>query len=247
MNQSGDTPMMISCDHASNTIPRSLDGLGIDPALKALHIAYDIGARQVATLLSKQFNAPLLLANYSRLVVDLNRHHGDPSMFPEVSDRHPIPGNFNLSEQQIQQRLDDLFAPYHSFHSAMVDKLCARFQKPVILSIHSFTDVFFEFKRPWHFGVLWDHSRELAGRLIGSFRALSDSENAGLVIGDNEPYHARDPLGYSLVEHGANRDVEIVLIEIRQDLIADAAGQEWAARIIFEAFNPLLDWTAKKK
>jgi len=235
--------MMISCDHASNAVPRCLNDLDIDPALKALHIAYDIGARQVATLVAERFNAPLLLANYSRLVVDLNRHHGDPSMFPEISDRHTIPGNLNLSEQQIQQRIEGLFEPYHTRHSIMVDALTARFKKPVILSIHSFTDVFFEFKRPWHFGVLWDHSRELATRLIESFRARSKLETPNLVIGDNEPYHARDPLGYSLVVHGANRNVEIVLLEIRQDLIADSAGQEWAAGIIHDAMKPLLDWS----
>lgn len=57
--------MMIACDHAGNKIPNKLGSLGLAATLLEDHIAYDIGARQVAMILSKQFDAPLLLANYA--------------------------------------------------------------------------------------------------------------------------------------------------------------------------------------
>ena len=241
VNENGKAPMMIACDHASNRIPLKLGGLGIDPALLDLHIAYDIGAWQVARRLSEKFDAPLLVANYSRLAVDLNRHYGDPGMFPEVSDHHPIPGNKDLDAASRQLRIQSLFEPYHRQHGEMVDERKRRFVKPIILSVHSFTDCYQGFARPWHFGVLWDQDEELAKRLLANFTTIAQDHDPILVVGDNEPYHARNPLGYSLVAHAASKNVEMALIEIRQDLIADEAGQRWAAEILYQIVEPLLD------
>lgn len=123
LNEAGTAPLLIACDHASNRIPRKLNGLGIDPDLYERHIAYDIGTRQVGKILMEMFDAPLLLSNYSRLVVDLNRHHDDPTMIAEISDNHIIAGNQGLSEVDRKQRLQKIFDPYHSTYSDLVDGL----------------------------------------------------------------------------------------------------------------------------
>jgi predicted N-formylglutamate amidohydrolase len=52
-----------------------------------------------------------------------------------------------------------------------------------------------------------------------------------LVVGDNEPY-AGGLAGDSMYAHGTQRGLAHALIEIRQDLIAEAAGQlAWAERL----------------
>ena len=242
VNETGNGPLMIACDHASNRVPQSLNGLGIDEDLLALHIAYDIGAQQVAEKLSVKFDAPLLIANYSRLVLDLNRHFGDPGMFAEVSDQHVIMGNQNLGDEEKQMRIAALFEPYHQRHGQMVDQLKQKFRKPIILSVHSFTDQYQGFLRPWQFGVLWDQDEMLAKQLLHNFNNVAQLHKPPLSIGDNEPYHARQPLGYSLVEHAAKKNVEMALIEIRQDLITDEKGQQWAADILYEVIAPLLEF-----
>ena len=241
LNENGVAPLLIACDHASNLIPNKLGGLGIDPSLYEFHIAYDIGTRQVGKLLMEMFDAPLLLSNYSRLVVDLNRHHEDPAMIAEVSDNKAIPGNQGISQADRDLRLKSIFDPYHGIYSQLVDGLKQKFLRPMILSVHSFTERFQGFDRPWHFGVLWDKDKDLANSLLDNFAKIAVRQDPPLVIGDNEPYDARVPMGYSQIVHGYRKNVEMALIEIRQDLVVDKDGQAWAARILYDAIHPLLN------
>jgi predicted N-formylglutamate amidohydrolase len=53
-----------------------------------------------------------------------------------------------------------------------------------------------------------------------------------LTVGDNQPYAVGDLSDYTVPTHGEQRGLPHVEVEIRQDLIADAAGQAaWAARL----------------
>jgi predicted N-formylglutamate amidohydrolase len=53
-----------------------------------------------------------------------------------------------------------------------------------------------------------------------------------LVVGDNEPYAMSDETDYTFPVHAEARGLMNSGIEIRQDLIADAAGQQhWADRL----------------
>jgi len=232
---------MVACDHGGNGLPTNESSLVADPELMELHIAYDIGARQVAKLLSEKFDAVALIANYSRLLVDLNRYPGDPAQMPLVSDGHRIPGNEGLDQQQLESRLNKYFYPYHQQHGKLVEQLKNRFQQPLILSIHSFTPVMQDITRPWHFGVLWDEDEALAMNLITALTNRGNKEQPPLVIGDNQPYSASEPKGYAITEHAAKMDVEMALIEIRQDLLLSTEGREWAAGIIYDAISPLLN------
>jgi predicted N-formylglutamate amidohydrolase len=58
-------------------------------------------------------------------------------------------------------------------------------------------------------------------------------------VGDNEPYSMGDATDYTVPVHGERRNLLHVEIEIRQDLIADEAGQRrWAelfARLLSQA------------
>lgn len=236
VNRRAKAPVMVCCDHAGRHIPAPLGDLGVEAGAMETHIACDIGARQVSEMLARRFDAPLLLANYSRLVIDLNRHLDDPTLIPEVSDGVAIPGNAGLSSAQRRRRIEQWFRPYHQRYGEMVGRLQARFARPLIVSVHSFTPRLQGARRPWDFGVLWEHQRRVAQSLIANLR-----RNPGLRIGSNQPYHARDPLGYAMVVHAQARDTDMALIEIRQDHITHRAGQRWAADILYRAIAPLLD------
>jgi len=240
----GDTrraPVIVCCDHAGLAVPMRLGDLGVAAAAFATHIAGDLGAREVSMHLARRLRAPLLLANYSRLVIDLNRHLDDATLIPTVSDGVDIPGNFNLTEAHRRQRIDELFTPYHACYRKLVDDLQSRFARGLIIAAHSFAPRMRgdATMRPWHFGVLWDDQREVAEALINNLRAL----DGDLCIGDNRPYHANAPRGYAMDAHAQSRGVNMALIEIRQDLIARAAGQRWAAEILHRAIAPLMDAT----
>lgn len=235
INANGSSALLIACDHADNLIPDSLSGLGMKPAYLEQHIAYDIGARQVAMRLADFFDAPLLLARYSRLVVDLNRHLHDPSLIAECSDGIDIPGNLNLTNEMQARRINNYFHPYHNQYQVMVNNLVAKHNRPIILALHSFTPVMNGVHRPWEMGVLWNHDEVLAKQLIASLSKVTRFN-----IGDNKPYHATDPQGYAQTIHSHERGVELVLLEIRQDLIADSDGQIKISDLVCQAVSAIV-------
>ena len=236
INHDGRAPLLIACDHAANRIPASLCGLGLGQEHLEKHIAYDIGAKQVSIRLAEMFDAPLLSAGYSRLVIDLNRHLDDVSLVLDNSDNVVIPGNRGLSDADVARRIDHFFHPYHDQYAQMADQLAQTHPRSLILSVHSFTPTYEGRNRPWHYGVLWDESHANAARtLLASFAKIE-----GIVVGDNKPYHACDPQGYAQVVHAAQNGLEMALIEIRQDLVTDPRGQAQAADTIFKVLSPLV-------
>ena len=235
-NPGGSSPLLIGCDHAENRIPEAYANLGLADEHLEKHIAYDIGAKNVALLLSEMFDAPAITGGYSRLMIDLNRHLDDPSLIVETSDGIPIPGNQDLDESERSWRIDQFFHPYHNQYAAMVDEMADRTNIAFILSVHSFTPTLNGIPRPWDYGVLWtDAHANLAKLLLEGF-----SNHPELEIGSNEPYHAGFPQGYAQVAHGEHRGVEMALIEIRQDLVDTAAGQEAAADKLYSVLKPLV-------
>lgn len=235
LNADGRGRILFVCDHASNAVPEALDNLGLAPDRLQEHIAWDIGAAAVAETLSHRFQAPLVKAGFSRLVIDCNRQLSDPSSIPEVSDGVPIPGNTDLDPVAAARRAQEILAPYH----AEIERQVSR-QAPhpirTLLSIHSFTPVFQGKTRPWHVGVLWNRDGQLAMPFMDALAARGD-----VVVGDNQPYSARDNFGYTIDVHGEGRGLPHLLIEIRQDLIATPEGVARWSDIVGDAIRATLD------
>jgi predicted N-formylglutamate amidohydrolase len=225
VNPAGTSAVVLVCDHASNRIPRVLGNLGLGPEQLARHIAWDPGAAAVARGLCARLDAPLVLAGWSRLVIDLNRPLASPESIPEVSDTVRIPGNLGLTTAARALRVSALFDPYHRAVAALLD---ARASKPtVLLSIHSFTPMLGDQARPWHVGIACGADRRLADPLVRALRRHGD-----LSVGDNEPYDVDHRYDFTLPMHGEGRGIRHAMIEIRQDQLDSAAGIEaWVARL----------------
>ena len=222
-----DRGLIVLCDHASNAIPAEYGTLGLPPAQLQRHIAYDIGVEPIVRDLASRLGAPAIMTRYSRLLIDPNRGRIDPTLIMRLSDGAIIPGNRKLDAAERDKRLRLYYEPYHSAISGVIDRCLATGVQPVLLSIHSFTESWKQFTRPWHVGVLWDRDARLAQPLLESFYAEGD-----LIVGDNEPY-AGQLEGDCLWQHGAQRGLANAIIEVRQDLIRDAAGQTaWSERLV---------------
>ena len=224
LREHGASPFVLTCDHAGNRAPRCLGDLGVPPDEWQRHIAWDIGAAGVTRLLAERLDAFAILQTYSRLVIDCNRPPDVPSSIVELSEHTVIPGNRALTAADRALRVNEIFRPYHNRLRTELDR---RQNIPTALvTIHSFTPVFKGIARPWHMGLLYNRDTRLA-------KALSDilSREPGLVVGDNEPYSVSDATDYTIPVHGEQRGLPHIEIEIRQDLIADEAGQRaWAER-----------------
>ena len=184
--------------------------------------------------LAARFNAPALLTRYSRLLIDPNRGADDPTLVMQLSDGAVIPGNSRVDAPEIARRIALYWSPYRQAAAALLDQMSAAGPVPAIVSLHSFTPVWRGSQRPWRIGLLWDNDPRLAQPLLERLEAAGFGP-----VGDNEPYDGALK-GDTLYELASARGLPHVLIEIRQDLIADAAGQiEWAARIA-DALAPVL-------
>jgi predicted N-formylglutamate amidohydrolase len=217
--------LLILCDHASNKIPAGYGDLGLPAEQLARHIAYDPGAAAVAEALARRLGAPAVLSSFSRLFIDPNRGEDDPTLIMRISDRAVIPGNRDVDAVERARRIAGWYAPYHAAIAVAIDRAIAVGRPPALVSIHSFTPVWRGTSRPWDVGVLWDEDPRLAVPLIEGLA------RGGLMVGDNEPY-AGALANDCMYRHGTRRGLAHALIELRQDLIADAVGvAAWADRL----------------
>lgn len=221
----------ITCDHAANTVPEFINGgdLGLPAAEMERHIAWDPGAAGVTLALGEALNSPVILSNFSRLVIDPNRGMDDPTLLMKLYDGTIIPANARAGSTERERRLEACYRPYHT----ALEQLAAR-PRSVVLSIHSFTP---QLKgrppRPWDIGVLYAADTRLAHPLLDRLRQELD-----LTPGDNQPYSGHLP-GDAVDQHALQQGRPNVLIELRQDLIATEEDQRrWAQRL-----GPILDET----
>lgn len=214
--------ILVVSDHASNRVPEGID-LGVPAHLLSQHVAIDIGVAGVAERMAQQPGIAAFLGNVSRLVCDFNREEHAPGLIPIASDGHAIPGNA-LDHDGHMDRLSRFYHPYHDALAAQLDET----PPLLILSLHSFTPRLASHPnelRPWQAGVLYNQD-ERAARLI-----IPLLEAEGIVVGDQQPYSGK-LLNATMNRHAESEGRAYVGIEIRQDEIADAAGQAlWADRL----------------
>jgi predicted N-formylglutamate amidohydrolase len=212
----GTSAYVLLADHAGQQVPRALAGLGLPQAELDRHIEQ----------------------TYSRLLIDCNRPLASPTLIPEASDGTVVPGNAGMSDTQRQQRIDAIHAPYHARIDAELAARADAKRPTLLVMMHSFTPVMNGVTRPWHAGVLYHRDTRFAHALLQALRDEGD-----LVVGDNEPYSVNSTSDYAVPVHGEGRGLLHVELEIRQDLIADAAGQQaWAERLarVFSVLQPQL-------
>jgi predicted N-formylglutamate amidohydrolase len=226
LNPLSEQPIMLVCDHAGCRFPKSLGDMGLDPFARRCHLAIDIGAGSLTESLASSLGITAVLAQYSRLIVDLNRQLMDPGAFLEYGDGILVPGNRNLHQADKDRRADAIYWPYHHAVDEQIKRLKAVGPPPAFISVHSFTPVLNGEARSWQVGILWDKDQRLSDIFIDEFRA------AGYLTGDNEPYSGKAPQDFTIDHHAETIGLPHVGIEIRQDLIDSIEGVEKIAAVM---------------
>lgn len=236
VNRSGAAPVVLICEHASCEIPAAYDGLGLDAAARRAHIAWDIGALDVARALAQALDAPLIAGGASRLLYDCNRPLDAPDAIPARSEIYDIPGNTGLSADARQARHAAIHDPFHAAVAEVIDAKLATGPPPAIVTIHSFTPVYRGEKRTLDLGFLFHGSTNALAEA-----ALRAEQAAGRYVARlNEPYDASDGVTYSLEKHGVARGLAALMIEIRNDLIATPASAQAMADHLVGTLGPSL-------
>jgi predicted N-formylglutamate amidohydrolase len=222
-------------DHATNRLPAQYGSLGLSADAFQRHIAYDIGIEPLMRALAARLGCPAVMSCFSRLLIDPNRGEDDPTLIMKISDGAIIPGNHPISEEEWDRRVALFHRPYHQAISDMIADVAEKTgQAPLVLSLHSFTPFWKGVPRPWHAGVLWDADPRAPVRLIEALAEMPD-----VVTGDNEPYDGA-LRGDTMYRHCMRAGIPHLLLEVRQDLIADQAGVDaWCDRLApaFAALN----------
>ena len=219
-NPSGASPVLLVCEHASRRLPEKLGDLGLSQDALSSHIAWDPGALDVASLMAKSLDATLISQRFSRLVYDCNRPPESPAAMRDVSEVFRIPGNENLSDAEKARRTNAL---YHPFQNRIRDEIAARKgrgQATVLVTVHSFTPVYFGQPRAVEIGILHERDARLADAMLDAAR-----DTKLYRVERNEPYGPADGVTHTLELHAMPDGLLNVMIEVRNDLIAEEVGQ----------------------
>jgi len=220
INPQGRFPLILTCEHASYSLPTEYEGLGVTESDVQRHIGWDIGARAVVAKLAQVLDAPAICSRYSRLLIDCNRALSDHDLIVEQSDHTSIPGNHNLSVKERQRRITNFYDPYHEAIDSLVKSHAG--QPLTLLSVHSFTPVLGKRERRFDLGVLFDAYDDLAHEVGQRLN------HEGHRVRYNEPYSGYDGLIFSARNHGEKNGIVYLELEVNQNLIETTEG---AARI----------------
>jgi predicted N-formylglutamate amidohydrolase len=178
--------VVVSCEHASNRVPRSYARLGLPARVFETHFAFDLGAAEVARCLARELGAPLHLGRWTRLLIDLNRGAHNRSLIAERAFGLAVPGNRGLAAEERGRRLLRYYLPYRSAVLADVDAAIRHRGLCLHLSVHSFTPSLHGRARKGDVGLLYDPSRRAESEFVRlATRPLRD---AGLHVRLNYPY-----------------------------------------------------------
>ena len=211
INPDGAGRVVLLCEHASAFIPPYYDGLGLAEADRDSHAAWDPGARDLTVHLSQALDAPAVASTVSRLVYDCNRPPEAASAMPVKSELIEVPGNVDLSPEQRRLRTTTVYDP---FCDAVARVLGVRGPDTVLVTVHSFTPIYFGQPRAVEIGLLHDEDSRLVDLMLDHVDQVS-----GRRIERNEPYGPLDGVTHSLRLHAISRGLANVMIEVRNDLL----------------------------
>ncbi len=221
--EGADSPgrIVLVCEHASNHIPAAWGDLGLTADQRRAHIAWDPGALGLARGLAQRLDAALIHAPVSRLVYDCNRAPDMPGAMPARSEIHDIPGNANITPAERARRTAAVYLPFHDGLHALLMQRMALGLRPVVITIHSFTPIYFGQPRAVEFGIIHDADPTLATSILSGAQAAGHLQSAL-----NEPYSAKDDVTHTLRLHATPYGLPNAMLEIRNDLIATAQAEQ---------------------
>ena len=161
--------LLITCEHAGRRVPAAYRELfAPHAALLRTHRGWDLGALAIARVLSRELDAPLHAAAVTRLLVDLNRSVGNPTLHSEVTA--------SLSAAELDQVLEQHYRPHRDRVMAAVAAPIAAGRRVVHIGSHSFTPELDGHVRQADVGFLFDpqrpHEVALSERWLAALQVL---------------------------------------------------------------------------
>lgn len=169
--------VIVTCEHGGNRIPAAWAHLfeGAEAVLES-HRGWDPGALRMARAIARRLGAPLFHATVSRLLVELNRSLGHPSLFSAFTR--------DLPRADRERILEEHYFPYRREAESAI----AAGGRVLHLSVHSFTPVLDGKVRSVDVGLLYDPARRAEKEFCLAWQAALERRLPGLRIRRNSPY-----------------------------------------------------------
>ena len=223
---------LFTCEHGGNRIPARYRTLFAGQrALLDSHRGYDSGALRVAKALAKDFDAPLVAATVSRLLVDLNRSLGHRQVFSPATRAAPATLRATI--------VDEHYRPYRTEVEHLVRGSVARGRRVIHVASHSFTPVLDGKVRTADIGLLYDPRRRPESALCARWKDALAARAPALRVRRNYPYAGKgDGMTSYLRKRFGPADYVGVELEVNQQIVA-AGGLRFSAlrRLLIETLR----------
>ncbi|MFB2550727.1 N-formylglutamate amidohydrolase [Ensifer soli] len=227
-NAAAKGPFVFVCEHASKRLPERLGTLGLPDEALGAHIAWDPGALAVAQRLSRALDGVLIHQRFSRLAYDCNRPPTAEGAMPAKSEVYDIPGNRDLTPKDRAERVAEIYEPFRHALSALIRARLDAGRPTILVTMHSFTPVYFGRPRAVELGILHDADSRLADAML----LAAERSATALAVRRNEPYGPEDGVTHTLIEHGLANGIANVMLEVRNDLLETEDGQDAIADVL---------------
>ncbi|MGW8313639.1 MAG: N-formylglutamate amidohydrolase [Desulfuromonadales bacterium] len=173
--------LLLSCEHGGNQVPEPWRQIfqGHEQMLQS-HRGYDIGIAAFARWLAGQLQAPLHLAEVTRLLVELNRSPGHPALFSEFSRV--------LGPSERKRLLESYYHPYREAVIRHIAQLLQTSERVCHVSLHSFTPELNGVVRNADIGLLYDPQRSREKSFCLRWKSILDSCPGNWKVRRNYPY-----------------------------------------------------------
>jgi predicted N-formylglutamate amidohydrolase len=229
--------LVISSEHGGNRIPPAYQYLfkGFNDVLQS-HRGFDCGSLTMAEALARAFQAPLLAATVSRLLVDLNRSIGHPQL-------HAAPVR-HICAQERRRIIDLYYQPHRDRVCSMVRSM-STWARPVIhIASHSFTPTLGGRTRNADIGLLYDPARKSEAALCADWKAALQARAPTLTIRRNYPYAGKNDGLTTWLRQRFPGDVYLgIELELNQKHVCQEDAS-WAGlrRVVVDSLRDLRDW-----
>ncbi len=229
--RSGARFIVLSCEHAGNTVPQSYRHLfAAQPDVLSTHRGYDPGALAVALQLASSLAAPIHFTETTRLLVDTNRSADNDQVFSEFS--------ITLTSAARQEILEQFYWPHRLSIETSLAAMIDAGHDVLHIALHSFVDELNGHRREFEIGVLFDPDRGEETKFAVQLLAAIEISGKNLRGVSNQPYLGTDD-GLTTAmrkafDCGRYLGIEI---EMRQGLLASAAGRRAATDSLIQAIR----------
>jgi len=176
-------PIVLSCEHASNVIPKEFNNLGwTNKEFSKCEDVLDKGAEQLFDFLCKKLNCRGIKSTFSRLVIDVNRNLNQPELIRKQCGKIPIPSNLELTKKQREKRIKTLYLPYRDNLHKLLDQCEKKHDIVLYYAIHTMAHHYEGRTRKMDLAIIYKAGEPVA-RMLGK-----ELEDMGLNITYNDPY-----------------------------------------------------------